>query len=352
MINQSDIYNWLGETDPDRLTELWELADDVRGENVGDEVHLRGLLEFSNRCVRPCAYCGLRAENRDLQRYRMTPDEILACARKATELGYGTVVFQSGQDQAMTGQWLAEIIERITEQLPLAITLSVGERTAEEFALWRRAGAGRYLLRFETSDPALYDLTHPGLDGGRLNRFTILHTLRRLGYELGSGVMVGIPGQSFRTLARDIEMFAKLDLDMIGSGPFIPTPNTPLGENSDAFPPAERQVPNDELMSYKVIALTRLICPQANIPTTTAVATLDGPEAYELGLRRGANVIMPNITPPEYRRLYAIYPDKAGVNQDDDYHERLKKMITAVGRRIGVGRGDSPNYRRVSKCAL
>ncbi len=337
-MNFSEIHNWLRESDDRRLEKLWRTADDVRRRNVGDEVHLRGLTEFSNHCVRRCAYCGLGAHNSGLEHYRMNADEILACAGRAVELGYGTIVLQSGQDSGVSGQWLADVIERIRRQTPLAVTLGVGERNAEEFALWRQAGADRYLLRFETSDRALYERIHPDLDGVRSDRIAILHQLRELGYEGGSGVMIGLPGQTYETLARDIELFGELDLDMIGSGPFIPSPHTPSARSD------EKQVPNSEIMSYKVIALTRIICPQANIPATTAVATLNGQAGYELGLQRGANVIMPNITPPRYRALYDIYPAKAGVEQDEDYHSLLKERILAIGRRVGAGRGDSPNY--------
>ncbi len=358
VMNFVEIHDWLRETDDRRLEELWRTADDVRRRNVGDEVHLRGLTEFSNHCVRRCAYCGLGTHTRGLERYRMNADEILACADRAVELEYGTIVLQSGQDSGVSGQWLADVIERIRQQTPLAVTLSVGERSEDELALWRRAGAGRYLLRFETSDRTLYERIHPdlpagqaGLNGVRSDRIAILHQLRELGYEVGSGVMIGLPGQTYETLARDIELFGELDLDMIGSGPFIPNPHTPLARNGDKHPaPADRQVPNSETMSYKVIALTRIICPQANIPATTAVATLNGRTGYESGLRRGANVVMPNVTPPRYRALYEIYPAKAGVEQDGDYHSLLKERILAIGGRVGEGRGDSLNYinRRIT----
>ncbi len=337
-MNFNEIHNWLRESDDRRLTELWRTADDVRRRNVGDEVHLRGLTEFSNHCVRRCAYCGLGAHNRGLERYRMNADEILACADKAVELGYGTIVLQSGQDSGTSAQWFAEVITEIRKRTPLVVTLGLGERSADELALWRQAGAGRYLLRFETSDRALYERIHPDLDGVRSDRIAILHQLRGLGYEAGSGVMIGLPGQTYETLARDIELFGELDLDMIGSGPFIPNPHTPPARS------AEEQVPNSEIMSYKVIALTRLVCPRANIPATTAVATLNSRAGYELGLQRGANVVMPNITPPQYRKLYEIYPSKAGVEQDENYHILLKERILAIGRRAGTGRGDSLNY--------
>jgi biotin synthase len=225
-----EILRWLKETDEQKLESLWLRADEMRKANVGDAVHLRGLIEISNYCVRQCAYCGLAVTNRKLERYRMTDDEILACVRQAVQLGYGTVVMQSGEDYAITADRIAGLIRQIKQTTPLAVTLSLGERSDEDLALWKAAGADRYLLRFETSDPQLYDRIHPSLPGRKSDRFEILRQLRTLGYEVGSGVMIGIPGQTYDSLARDIEWFAKLDLDMIGVGPFIAHPDTPLGQ--------------------------------------------------------------------------------------------------------------------------
>ena len=164
---------------------------------MGDEVHLRGLIELSNYCVRACGYCGLRAANREIERYRMSADEILDCAGKAREYGYGTVVLQSGEDYGIHTGWMAELVTRIKRETDLAVTLSLGERPDDDLELWRAAGADRYLLRFETSDDELYRLIHPDLPGRRSDRFAILATLKRLGYEAGSGIMVGIPGQTW-----------------------------------------------------------------------------------------------------------------------------------------------------------
>jgi len=346
-MQRSEITAWLRETDDRRLAELWRRADGVRQEHVGDEVHLRGLIELSNNCVRLCRYCGLRAANADIERYRMSHDEVLACARWGEELGYGTVVLQAGEDPAIAADWMARIISRIKAQTRLAVTLSLGERSDNELAAWRDAGADRYLLRFETCNRELYDRIHPPRPQQQhSDRVAILGTLRRLGYEVGSGVMIGIPGQTYGGLARDIELFARLDLDMIGVGPYLVHPGTPLADAANRpFAPDEQQVPNDELMTHKVIALTRLVCPRTNIPGTTALATLGGEEGRELSLQRGANVIMPNITPPRYRKLYEIYPGKAGDGSDDEtFRDGLAARIRALGRRPGTGRGDSPNF--------
>lgn len=340
-ITTEQIEGWLRETDPAKLESLWEAADAVRREAVGDAVHLRGLLEISNHCVRRCAYCGLAADNLGMARYRMSGDEILACAREAFGYGYGTVVMQAGEDYGIEAGWLADVIGRIKAELPLAVTLSMGERPFEELKLWKDAGADRYLLRFETSDPELYQHIHPPLGGQTLDRFDILKHLRGLGYETGSGVMIGIPGQSYTTLARDIDMFRRYDLDMVGVGPYIANPLTPLGrgEITPAIAAAD-QVPNTELMTYKVIALTRLVCPQANIPSTTALATINKTSGRELGLARGANVVMPNVTPVEYRTKYEIYPGKACLNETARQCQGcLAARIASIGRTVGKGQG-------------
>jgi len=337
-VDRDQVLNWLKEQDESRLQELWGLADQVRRENVGDQVHLRGLIEISNYCARKCGYCGLRTDNRKIERYRMTKEEIVDCARQAERFGYGTVVMQSGEDWGIDRAWMAEVIRAIKSQTPLAVTLSLGERDDEDFIAWRNAGADRYLLRFETSNRTLYEKIHPSLPGKVSDRFAILRRLRELGYEVGSGVMIGIPGQRYEDLANDIELFGSLDLDMIGVGPYIPHPDTPLGHQTPANP--EDQVPNTELMTYKVVALTRLTCPQANIPSTTALATLNLAQGRELGLCRGANIVMPNLTPVKYRAKYEIYPTKACIRETaEQCHGCLKKRIESIGRSVGTGPG-------------
>ncbi len=345
-LSRDALIAWLREDDSARLAELWRAADRTRQENVGGEVHLRGLLEISNYCVRLCAYCGLRAPNTELVRYRMQPEEILACARKADAFGYGTVVLQAGEDPKLTADFIAEVVRAIKSETSLAVTLSLGERSDAELQTWREAGADRYLLRFETSNPELYARYHPTPEGRR-DRITILRRLRELGYEVGSGVMIGIPGQTYADVADDLLMFRELDLDMIGVGPFIVHPRTPMAEPD--FPvvcPDGEQVPGTELMTYKMIALSRLMCPRANIPSTTALATLNRQKGRELGLIRGANVVMPNLTPPEYRIHYEIYPNKACIRETAEAcHTCLRGRIEWMGREVGSGPGTSPNYR-------
>ncbi len=340
-LTKVEIVRWLRETRPSQLQALYEHADAVREENVGDAVHLRGLIEISNHCVRQCMYCGLRWGNRALPRYRMTPDEILDCARLAARLEYGTVVMQAGEDYVLTAEWVADIIRRIKRETSLAVTLSLGERLEEELRLWRSAGADRYLLRFETSDERLFRAIHPQRFSGAPDRLTLLRTLKKLGYEAGGGVMIGIPGQSFESLANDILNFRVLDLDMIGIGPYIAHAATPLGSGAlrPSIIPSE-QVPNTEEMVYKVLALTRIVCPNANIPSTTALATVNRTDGRKLGLMAGANVVMPNLTPVRYRQMYEIYPAKACIEESAlDCNRCLRGQIQSLGRFAGRGPG-------------
>jgi biotin synthase len=341
-LTRQELLGWLKETDETRLQLLWTEADHVRREHVGDAVHLRGLIEISNFCVRRCAYCGLRVERSELARYRMTADEVLASAHDAVKFGYGTVVLQAGEDPGWRAQEIADVVRRIKAETSLAVTLSLGERSPDEWRLWRAAGADRYLLRFETSNRALYDLIHPAGPTGQLSdRIAMLRELRAIGYEIGSGVMAGIPGQTYADLVNDLETFRELDLDMIGIGPFIPHPDTPLGKASAIA--GMEQPPADELMTLKMVALARLMCPRANIPSTTALATLNLEQGRELGLQRGANIVMPNVTPLKYRALYEIYPGKACIQEDGAQCSFcLRGRLAAIGRPVGQGHGSAP----------
>jgi biotin synthase len=350
-MEKQEILTWLRTTDENDLSKLWQMADRVRQQHVGQDVHLRGLIEISNICARMCGYCGINVNNTAIGRYRMTEDEIIACAHKAAGYGYGTVVMQAGEDYGITREWVNSLIRRIKRETNLAVTLSLGERTDEEFRAWFDAGADRYLLRFETSNRTLYNRIHPPLPGKPSDRIALLRRLRQIGYETGSGVMIGIPGQTYDDLANDILMFGELDLDMIGVGPYIPHHATPLGNPGLAthFAAAE-QVPNSEVMTYKVIALSRLACPWANIPSTTALATINTDSGRELGLSRGANIVMPNVTPRKYRALYEIYPSKACIDETAaECRSCMSRRIFSIGRTIGAGRGDSPNRSKTTE---
>ncbi len=360
-MDRKEILHWLHCQNPQELQLLWDWADRIRREHVGEAVHLRGLVEISNFCARSCHYCGLRAANPQVSRYRMDAEEILQCAAQAIQLGYGSLVLQSGEDEGIGAEWLAGLIRRIKATTPLALTLSLGERSASDLQLWQEAGADRYLLRFETSDQALYRAIHPDRGTKVSDRLAILRQLRQLGYETGSGVMVGIPGQGYETLADDILLFRELDLDMIGIGPFIAHPETPLGQIPTTLPSSHQVEPSIE-MTCKVLALARIVRPDANIPATTAVAVMDAWQGRERALRRGANVIMPNLTPPRFRELYTIYPGKADrVEAADQSDRQIRDQVAAIGRQIGTGQGGrrdrtqeksskTPNTLRIAVC--
>ena len=348
LLDRATIRAWLREADEQVLEGLWRRADQVRADRVGDSVHLRGLIEVSNYCVRQCAYCGIAACAGPLERYRLTHEEILACADQARAFGFGTVVMQAGEDPGLTGSFIARAVEEIKGRTGLAVTLSLGERSVEDLRAWHAAGADRYLLRFETTDPDLYRRIHPSLPGTVSDRIAQLLAMRDIGFEVGTGVMVGIPGQTWDTLAGDIETFRQFDMDMIGIGPYLPSPRTPLGGplGDELLAPPHEQVPNDELTTLKAVALTRLVCPDTNIPSTTALSILDPAGGRRNGLCRGANVVMPNLTPPRYRALYEIYPGKAGIHESvETLTENVTRLIASLGRTVGKGPGGRLNHQ-------
>ena len=312
--------------------ELYRRADDVRRDAVGDEVHLRGLIEFSNICRNDCLYCGIRRSNSSVQRYRMTDDELVETARRAAALGFQTVVLQSGEDLHFDQARMCRIIEQI-KRLDVALTLSIGERDYADYKAFREAGADRYLLRIETTDQDLYHRLNPGMSWQR--RHECLLMIRELGYELGSGIMVGQPGQTVDSIADDLLYFKDLGIDMAGIGPFIPHPDTPL---------ASEQGGTLEL-ALRTMALMRLLMPDINIPATTAMESLH-PQGRIMALQAGANVVMPNVTEGEYRRLYELYPGKICVN-DTPAHCRscIGLKIQSIGRTIGQGWGGHKTNR-------
>jgi biotin synthase len=327
-MNNSEMAGWLKENNPDKLGVLFKQADRTRKRYVGNAVHLRGIIEFSNYCCRDCLYCGLRKSNRALRRYRLSSKEIMSSARTAAELKIPTVVLQSGEDREFGLTKLCRIIRAI-KRMGLAITLSLGELPEEDYRRLRDAGADRYLLKFETSDCRLYEKLRPGCKFA--DRVKCLESLRGLGYQAGSGNMIGLPGQSVRSIAKDISLFKELDLDMIGIGPFIPHPQTPLANTVE--PCLE--------MVLKTVALTRLTVPRSHIPATTAAGTID-PYGREKALRCGGNVVMPNITPQKFRKFYEIYPSKICINEDaKDCFPCLARRIRSVGRTIARSRGDT-----------
>ncbi len=311
---------------PEAEEDLAAAADRVRAAHVGDGVHLRGLIEFSNICRQNCFYCGLRRDNARVERYRLTPEEILRLAEKARGYGYRTVVLQGGEDPFFTVDVLAPILREI-RALGLVVTLSIGERDEAEYLALREAGASRFLLRIETTDQELYRRLDPGMSWEA--RRNCLASLRRLGYEVGTGSLVGLPGQTMESLARDILFFQALDADMVGIGPFVPNGDTPLGGAA----------PGDIHLVRRMVSLIRLLLPEANIPATTAMETVER-GARKLMLASGANVVMPNVTEGDYRRRYALYPGKACVaDTPEGCCSCLGEMLEGMGRFVARDAG-------------
>lgn len=309
---------------------LFDFADQVRRRYVGDGVLLRGIIEFSNFCRNTCAYCGLRRANRRLERYRLTTAQILATAENVRRLGVKTVVLQSGEEDNLDAEWLGRIIEQIKTQFDVAVTLSVGERARDDYATWKDAGADRYLLKIETSDPVLYESLHPGMSFE--NRMRCLGDLADLGYQTGSGNLVGLPGQTIESLAGDVAFFKKGDFDMISVSPFIPHPQTPLADGPAA----------DLMMTLKMTALTRIVSRNAHIPATTAIGSLHGRDERPRALGVGANVLMPNFTPAPYRQQYEIYPGKRCVTENPGVCLGcLGQMTAGLGRFVDLDAGHS-----------
>ena len=323
---------------------LFNAAYAVKSRSVGRRVAFRGLVEFGNVCEKDCYYCGIRKGNGKTRRFRMTADEIVRAAEWAGEAGYGSVVLQSGE---LSGEANAAFVEDVLRRIHAAagdafgITLSLGEQPEETYRRWREAGAHRYLLRIETSNPELYTRLHPA-DHSWERRRDCLRALRRCGYRVGTGVMSGLPGQTADDLAADIEFFAAEDVDMIGMGPYIPHPDTPLGKDLP-WGPAEAKERLE--LGLRMIAVTRLRLPDVNIAAATALQALD-PEGREKGLLAGANVMMPNVTDTRYRADYQLYAGKPCLDENASACRTcLERRIAAIGETVLWNeRGDSPHW--------
>ena len=305
---------------------LFKKADEIRRKSVGDEVHLRGLIEFSNICRNNCLYCGIRRDNLQLKRYRMSEEELVETARKAADMGFKTIVMQSGEDMWFNKERMCHIIEAI-KKFDVAITLSLGERSYDEYKAWFEAGADRYLMRIETTDKDLYHKLDPQMSWQ--HRHECLMALKEIGYELGSGIMVGLPEQTIESIADDLLYLQKIEVDMAGIGPFIPHSQTPLKNAAGGTLDLAR----------RTMAVMRLLLPDINIPATTAMESLH-PQGRILALQSGANVVMPNVTEGEYRKLYELYPNKICVNDTPLYCKTcIGLKILSIGRKIGNGYG-------------
>jgi len=298
------------------VEKLYTLADRMRQQVVGDIVDIRAAIEFSNYCRQNCCYCGLRRDNSQLLRYRMEPGEIVELSKNLYRMGIRTVILQSGEDPFYTVEKIVSLINNIKKATNMGITLSIGERTAEEYRLFREAGANNFLLKIETTNPKIYAGMHPGADYTARVRST--ETLRDLGYRTGSGNIIGLPGQSIDDIADDILFMKDKGIHMVGIGPFLPAANTPLAGYR----------PGPEELTLKAIAVTRLVLKNVFIPSTTALATLN-PAAQAKGLQVGANTVMIIATPERYRASYEIYSHKAAVNL-----ERAIQLVNSLGRQL------------------
>ncbi len=325
------------------LSALFSAAYDLKVRRVGKRVALRGLIEAGNVCAKDCFYCGIRASNGDLRRYTLSPDEIVQAAEFCKRENYASLVIQSGEIESEAHTLAIENVLRRIAPLRLGVTLSLGEQTEETYLRWREAGAARYLLRIETSNPRLYARLHPAACSWS-RRVECLRTLHRLQYQTGTGVMCALPGQTLEDLARDIAFFAEIDADMIGMGPYIPHAATPLGTD-----PRNAALTNRDrlLLGLKMIAVTRLRLPDVNIAASTALQAL-APDGRARGILAGANVIMPNVTATNYRRSYQLYEGKPTLDENAaEARKALEEELASIGETIDYGQsGDSAHYKK------
>lgn len=314
---------------------LRESADRVRRTVYGDKVYIRGLIEFTNYCRNDCLYCGIRKSNRNALRYRLTKDGILDCCDEGYRLGFRTFVMQGGEDAFFTDDTLCDIVSSIRERFPdCAITLSVGERSRESYKRLFECGANRYLLRHETADEAHYARLHPQ-SMSLAARKKCLFNLKEIGYQVGSGFMVGSPYQTTDNLIADLRFLQELEPDMIGIGPFITHRETPFAN----FECGTAQ------LTVRLISILRLMFPYALIPSTTALGTID-PNGREMGLKAGANVVMPNLSPTDIRKLYELYENKICTGDEAaQCRGCLEKRVESAGYRIVTDIGNAKRSR-------
>ncbi len=344
-ISKDNIIELLSLTDKSEIEALYAAAYAEKLKHSGKKVFFRGLIEFSNICAKDCFYCGIRKSNKETQRYMLSMDEVLEATTFAYEQGYGSVVLQSGEREDSE---FVRFVEKALHEIKkigngaLGVTLSTGEQTEEVYKRWFDAGAHRYLLRVETTNRELYKKLHPA-DHSFDRRVECINTMKKLGYQVGTGVMIGLPGQTIEDLADDVLFFKESGVHMIGMGPFIPHHQTPL---ADSIPDFEN-IKDDQLeLGLKMIAVTRLVLKNVNIASTTALQALSE-TGRELGLQAGANIIMPNLTDTKYRSSYQLYDNKPCLNENAGMCRGCLEMrIKSIGEEIGYNQwGDSPKFK-------
>ncbi|MCL1973729.1 MAG: [FeFe] hydrogenase H-cluster radical SAM maturase HydE [Bacteroidetes bacterium] len=342
---QAIIAAWLACDDQEKVKALYAKALAQKNALLGDAVHLRGLIELSNICAKDCFYCGIRCSNTKVVRYDLSDEEVLEAADFAQKAGYGSLVIQSGERSAPT---FTKRISRLVTEIKsisnnqLGITLSCGEHPLEVYQEWFAAGAHRYLLRIESSNPNLYASLHPsGTRHSYKSRLQALGAVKKAGFQTGTGVMIGLPGQTVFDLADDLLFFKELDVDMVGMGPYLEHVDTPFFTLKETLWPKDKRL----AMSLKMIAILRLIMPDINIAATTALQALD-PYGREKGVLAGANIIMPNMTMAKVRQNYRIYDLKPGLEEDAELSKsHLEENLAAMGIRIARNEwGDSLHF--------
>lgn len=311
-------------------TALFEAADQVRREHYGTDVFLRGLIEFTNYCKNDCYYCGIRRSNRCAERYRLTPEQILSCCDNGYAMGFRTFVLQGGEDPRNTDEAICSLVDQIKTRYPdCAVTLSIGEKSRSSYQAYFNAGADRYLLRHETATDAHYRRLHPA-ELSLENRKRCLFDLKDIGFQVGAGFMVGSPGQTTKELLADLRFLQQLQPDMIGIGPFIPHHETPFAQEK----------PGTLELTLRMLSILRLMFPYVLLPATTALGTIS-PIGRELGLKAGANVMMPNLTPTDARKNYDLYDNKICMDEDAGKCRGCQEnRVKSVGYRIVSDRGD------------
>ncbi|MBI9020893.1 MAG: [FeFe] hydrogenase H-cluster radical SAM maturase HydE [Verrucomicrobia bacterium] len=334
-------------SDPAELQALYDCAYRVKARHVGKIAYFRGIIECSNICVKDCYYCGIRKSNKNVERFQMDEEEIVREALWAFDNEYGSAVIQSGERQdAAYIDMIERVLKRVKEQTggKLGITLSLGEQTEETYRRWREAGAHRYLLRIETTNPTLYRKLHPE-DHDLEARKHCLALLKKTGYQVGTGVMMGLPGQTTDDLVNDILFMKEIDVDMIGMGPYIPHSDTPMGKEIPPYTEEQKQAALT--LGLKMIAVTRIVLKDINIAAATALQALEH-TGREMGLKCGANVIMPNVTETEFRPNYTLYDNKPCLDENSSMCRGcLTRRIQGIGETIGFNEwGDSKHYAK------
>jgi biotin synthase len=344
-LDKEDMVTLLSLTNKKDLDALFDAAYAVKVKNCGKKVYFRGIIELSNICSKDCFYCGIRKSNKSVERYFLSLDEIIECARFAYEEGYGSVVLQSGErDDFVFTDFVVEALREIKKigDGALGITLSLGEQNDDVYKEWFLAGAHRYLLRIETTNRPLYESLHPRSHNYE-RRNACLSIMKKIGYQVGTGVMIGLPGQTISDLADDILFFRDFGIHMIGMGPYIPHKDTPM---ADSIPDFEKSKERQLELGLKMVAVTRLALKNVNIAATTALQALSD-TGRELGLKAGANIIMPNLTDTRYRAAYQLYDNKPCINENAGMCRGCLEMrIKSIGEEIGYNTwGDSPKFK-------